>query len=812
MTISHPTMSQISTHPGTRGAALVSTAGLTLPLKETRIRTEAQGGIARVHLVQSFVNTGSEPLRVSYLLPLPEKAAVSGFSFELDGHVTRGVVQRREDARANFEEALLEGRSAAILEEESSTLFRQEVGNVPAGAEIVVTVELDQKLSWQAAAGAWEWRFPTVVAPRYQRPEISDAEVERTKVQVADLPAGAHLRAQARLDLRIRDERSGEVASPSHRFRMSDLSGAAGHGVQVSFLDADGEGDAGVPLDRDIVLRWPVAQAAPGVSLSVEPAMVGDASGLFGLLTLVPPARPQRTIPRDLIVLLDTSGSMSGEPLAQAVEVVSTLVDSLGEHDRLELLEFSSSVSRWKRGPRTATPRRRASAKRWLQSLRASGSTDMHGAILESLSLLGPESQRQVLVVTDGLIGGERQLVHDIVEKLPPACRVHTLGIGHGVNRTLTAGAALAGRGIEQIVAPGEDPAAAKTELMASMHQPVLVDLQIGGSGVHELATGPLDVYAATPSLIPVRLETDANGKPAGTIVIQGRTAEGTWKRTLEIAGADTGSGANAALFARERVQQLETFDFRERPVSDTEADIERLGLDFQIATRRTSWVAISASRTVDPNRPTQTLEMPHELGAGLSAEGLGLRAPMGASWDIDGTEGAFGGGPPASVAKPKRARSLPQKAKKQRRDMDTPMAAGQASQSPLDPSMPEFTPLEEMEREEFDERSKAGEDDFSELIELIARVLLHKDGRLVISFQAPADLVWTDLASITVEYEDGSTAAVTLEPAGSTSGPVASGTEIRMVLQGLPRNAASPVALVHVQGPAPLRLSLLKK
>ncbi|WP_419190936.1 VIT domain-containing protein [Saltatorellus ferox] len=796
-------MSQISTAACSRGAALVSTEGQSLPLGETRIETEAQGGIARVKLVQSFVNTGSEPLRVSYLLPLPEKAAVSGFSFELDGQVTRGVVQTREDARANFEEALLEGRSAAILEEESSTLFRQEVGNVPAGAEIVVTVELDQKLIWQAAAGAWEWRFPTVVAPRYQRPEIPDAEVERVKVQVADLPAGEHLGTRARLDLRIRDERSGEVASPSHRFRVSDLSGAAGTGV--SFLDAEGEGGAGVPLDRDIVLRWPVAAAAPGVSLSVESAKVGEASGLYGLLTLVPPAQPKRTIPRDLIVLLDTSGSMSGEPLAQAVAVVSALIDSLGEDDRLELLEFSSSVSRWKRGARQATPRKRASAKRWLQSLQASGSTDMHGAILESLSLLGPESQRQVLVVTDGLIGGEKQLVHDVVKRLPAACRVHTLGIGHGVNRTLTAGAALAGRGVEQIVAPGEDPSSATRELLASMNQPILVDLKISGGAVRETAIGPMDVYAGTPSLIPVRLETDAKGRPKGKIVIEGRTADGVWKRTLDVSAAAAGSGANAALFARERVQQLETFDFRARSSTATDAEIERLGLDYQIATRRTSWVAISEARTVDPNEPTRSVEMPHELGAGLSAEGLGLRASLRFVRDVEGAGGMQYGAMPASAPVPLSRRDRPKKSKrplmdeKSKMEFDDDLRNARLSipASPAD--------------EDRDELASALEPMKELLLELIARVLLHKDGRLVVSFQAPDDMVWVDVGPITVEFEDGSVHAVNLELAGSTSGPVASGAEIRMVLTGLPEAPNASAIRVYVAGKTSIQLNLQK-
>lgn len=792
-----------------RGARLVSATGEALPLTGTRITADAQGGIARVHLVQTYVNRGETPLRVSYLLPLPEKAAVSGFSFELNGEVTRGVIQRREDARAAFEEALIEGRSAAILEEESSTLFRQEVGNLPAGAEISITVEVDQKLTWHTAKGAWEWRFPTVVAPRYQGPAVSDEKVQRTEVHVADLPKGSHLAAGARLDLRILDERSGRLESPSHSFRSSEDSegpGTSSHAeTSVTFLgggESAREEDASVPLDRDIVVRWPVASAAePGLRLCVDRTRMNGENGAFGLITVVPPTQPPRSVPRDLIVLLDTSGSMGGEPLDQAVEVVSALVDSLGERDHLELLEFSSSVSRWKRGPKAASASAKKSAKRWLRSLRASGATDMHGGILEALALLGPEAQRQVLVVTDGLIGGEEQLVHDIASRLPGACRVHTLGIGHGVNRTLTAGAARAGRGLERIVAPGENPADACAELLTVMERPVVVDLDVDGSEGVELATGPLDVFAASPSLIPVRLDVDASGHPTGFVRLRGRTAEGTWTATLDVAGAPEGSGANAALFAREKVQELETFGPVNSSASETDSQIEALGLAFQIATRRTSWIAITDGRTVDPRVPTRNVEMPHELGACLSAEGLGLRHSTGRlreasvlgyiSADMESAGGMAPSGAvaPAPAPMPKPASRSRGKLQKKSREF--------------------FRPLRRRE-EGFETDDLAPMDEEQEgLLTVQARIVLSDKGRLVIVFEAPCDLPWSDISALEVELSDGRAVLASLDPAGSTSGTVPSGSEVRMVLRDLPElGPLSPVAIV-VTTPMALRLTL---
>ncbi len=799
MTIQLAPMSQNLTTPQVaRGASLVSVEGLTLPLRETKIEASAQGGMARVRLSQTFVNPGKEPLRVSYLLPLPAKAAVSGFSFELDGAVTRGVVKTREDARTQFEEALLEGRSAAILDEESATLFRQEVGNVPAGAEIVVSMEVDQKLSWLGASGAWEWRFPTVVAPRYHGSTVPDAEVRKVHAHVADLAEGEHLSPRAQLELNVLDDGARDLSSASHALRSHDLGAAL---TRVMF-QGDGDGSpAGVPLDRDIVVRWTVAQPQPGVSVSVDAAVVGGTEGAFALVTVVPPMEPQRTIARDLIVLLDTSGSMSGEPLAQAVEVVSALVDTLGPNDRLEMLEFSSSVHRWKRGAVAATPRKRASALRWLQSLKASGCTDMHGAIRESLAVLGAESQRQVIIVSDGLIGGERQLVDDIARNLPAACRVHTLGIGHGVNRTLTAGAARAGRGIEQIVAPGEDTSAAIAELRASTDRPVLVDLKVSGSAALESACPAFDVYAGTPSLIPVRFHSNRKEAAETTITVEGRTAEGFWSRTIELATAQEGSGANAVLFARERVDQIEAVESVHRPAADIDEDLERLGLDFQIATRRTSWVAVSSEATVDPTQATRRVEMPHELAAGLSAEGLGLRSPM---MDLELAAPLPVGSPPPPAAAPEaRAASTSHPS----------ILGGLGSERRRLKKTKKEDMLNRIEKASFEDAEELDDAleslDAPQALELDAQIVLDSEGRLVITWTIPHDIEWKNLGPIHLELEDGSRTLVSFDPSASTSGSVQAGTTLRLALLDVPGDTALARRFVVIDHPLSLRLRL---
>ncbi|MCB1774523.1 MAG: hypothetical protein KDI88_12970, partial [Gammaproteobacteria bacterium] len=149
------------------GARLFTNDGTRdLPLRATRLRARACGGFARVILEQWFANPWNEPLVVTYALPLPHDGAVSGFAFTIGSRRVVGEVDTLEEARSRFEQAMVQGRSAGLLEQERGSLFTQQLGNIPPGEDIVAEITIDQPLAW-LDGGAWEWRFPLVVAPRY---------------------------------------------------------------------------------------------------------------------------------------------------------------------------------------------------------------------------------------------------------------------------------------------------------------------------------------------------------------------------------------------------------------------------------------------------------------------------------------------------------------------------------------------------------------------------------------------------------------------------------------------------------------------
>ncbi len=612
------------------GGRLVGIDGRSLPLRSVALRGDAAGGLGRIVLEQRFQNPYPDPLRVTYQVPLPPDAAVSGYSFRIGERRVVGEVDRLVAARERFEQALAEGRTAGLLEQDRSSLFTQEIGNIPPGAEVAAELVIDQRLRW-LEEGAWEWRFPTMVAPRYLGAERHVPDAGRVSVDVADGP----MAVAASLALTIRETlptpsshrgegrvRGQEPESPSHAIAIA---GAAGT-IEVTLAD-DGRG----ALDRDLVVRWPAAQ--PDVAALLDTGRPAEdrahADAAYGLLTLTPPRPDERRggLPRDLIVLLDMSGSMAGQPLTQARRVVARLVETLGDADRLELIAFADRPTRWKARPVPATAAARQDAIAWLDGLEAGGSTEMGSGLAEALRPLRPEAQRQVVLVTDGEIGFESEIVGMVARDLPPGSRLHTVGVGPAVNRTLTGGAARAGRGAEIVVGLDEDPLPTVARLVARLEAPLLTELEVSGSALLDCAPARLpDVCAAAPVLVALRL------RPAGGgLRIAGRLGGKPWEEQVGVppVTAGTGNAAVPALYGREAVEDLE-MRRAAGGTGDLDRRIERLGLAFQIATRLTSWVAVSEEATVDPRQPTRRERIPQALPEGLSAEGLGLRGrPM---------------------------------------------------------------------------------------------------------------------------------------------------------------------------------------
>ena len=228
-------------------------------------------------------------------------------------------------------------------------------------------------------------------------------------------------------------------------------------------------------LDRDLVLRWSAAQQEVGVRV-VEGRGLPSDDGRYVLITLTPPAAVRKGLSRDLTILIDASGSMARKPIGRAKIVAEQLLNSLDPEDRFEVLAFSDHVTRLVPEPVEASAENIRTALAAIEKLQAGGSTEMTRAIVEALRPLRPDSQRQVILITDGYIGFEGEVVGEVLRLLVPGARLHTVGIGSAPNRTLTRGAARVGRGVEILVGDDDDARAASRRLLRATVRPVLTE------------------------------------------------------------------------------------------------------------------------------------------------------------------------------------------------------------------------------------------------------------------------------------------------------------------------------------------------
>jgi Ca-activated chloride channel family protein len=585
----------------------VSPAGHALPLRGIALTAEALGGIARTRLRQHFSNAHPDPLELTYTFALPADGAVSGYEIRAGSRIIAGRVERRTEAREQYEAARLEGRTAALVEQERPNVFTQSLGNIPALTDVHVELTIDQPLGWIPRFG-WEWRFPTVVAPRYLGAEGAVPDAERVTVDVVN---GATSPTAALL-LTIGDDSPAAPTSPTHGIHVGDRT------VTLA---------SGAALDRDIVVRWPMPGQTPGGTLRTARSSGGGTASdaVYGLLTIVPPVETREALRRDLVLLLDVSGSMQGQPLDHLKSIVTTLIDTLGDNDRLEMVAFSSGQVRYQSRPVSTTAAERSRACAWIRALSAGGGTEMIRAIAEALRPLHLDAARQVVVVTDGLIGFETAAVRAIRDGLPQGSRLHAVGVGSASNRAFLRSASRAGRGVEILVDLDEPAAQGAERIVAATRQPVVSDVVLEGSALQGRAPRLQDLLMGSPVVAPVRLRPDG-----GTLVVRGRTAHGPWEQRIDVHDAPPGPLAEAipALWAREAIEDLELELACGGDRADVDRRIEELALRHSVSSRLTSWVAISQQPDVDPRQPVRVERIPQALPYGTSAEGVGLVTP----------------------------------------------------------------------------------------------------------------------------------------------------------------------------------------
>ncbi len=324
----------------------LETARGGLPLQRLAVAGRITGLLYRLTVTQTFVNVHGEPLEATYIFPLPARAGVTRFRLQVGERIIDGVLKERGAARAEYDQAIEQGHRAAIAEEERPEVFTMRAGNIPPGEAVTVELELAGPLA--VTDGEATFRFPLAVAPRYipgvpldgpgvglgtalDTDAVPDASRISPPVLLPGQPNPVHL--SFRLELDPAGLPLSDLRASLHTLRLSQN----GEGVQVVELTPGAE-----RLDRDVILRFRVGDGVIGAGLSVYRHADGATTGL---LTVIPPAAlPASFRPRDVVVVLDRSGSMGGWKMTAARRAAGRIIDALTGRDRFGIILFDDQL------------------------------------------------------------------------------------------------------------------------------------------------------------------------------------------------------------------------------------------------------------------------------------------------------------------------------------------------------------------------------------------------------------------------------------------------------------------------------------
>ena len=619
-----------------QGTLLLKSKGETLavPAVATDAEIKVSGIVARAVVRQTYRNPYDAWFEGIYVFPLPENAAVDHLRMKVGERVIEGDIKERQAARAQYEQAKSSGQRAALVEQERPNMFTTSVANIPPRGEITVEIEYQQTLRHDS--GSVSLRFPMVVGPRYIPGTPSEGRGHGWSPNTDQVPDAARItppvlnpdkhaptnpvHLKVVLDAGVPLAR---VDSPYHPIVMRETDG----GSRIVELAA-GE----VPANKDFELTWtPAAGHVPQAALFSE--LRGDKH--YALLMVLPPAKEVAAarLPREVIFVIDTSGSMSGSSLVQAKEALELAVSRLAEQDSFNVIEFNSYAKALYPEARPANAGNRGRAVEFVRRLQSQGGTEM--ALALNLALNGRENPgrvRQVIFLTDGAVGNEDGLFKLIQDKLGDS-RLFTVGIGSAPNSHFMTKAAQSGRGTFTYIGRIEEVKEKMGQLFAKLESPVLKGIELAWPGAAEAWPKRVpDLYLGEPIVVSAALD-----KMQGELRITGLRGDVSWQATLPLDGARSGRGMGV-LWARAKIASLVDSLRDGAKEDDVREAVVDVALAHHLVSKYTSLVAVDKTPLRPADAALKSGAVPTNLPEGWEFEKVFGELPQGATdsrWNL---------------------------------------------------------------------------------------------------------------------------------------------------------------------------------
>ncbi len=548
------------------------------------------GLINHVVVKQRYQNPHPFAVNARYVFPLPDESAVHAMQMQIGERIITGNITLKQQAEQQFEQAQKQGKRAALVRQQRANIFSTDVANLGAGEEIEITLQYQEIIGFRD--GVFSLRFPTTITPRYE-PLTADLQQTVNTEKKFEPTTDTEQVASAWLKPVFYHAKSQESDASLNLAISMDI------GLELSYINANLDGmqvdnpsfgryqlslNRDIPMDRDFQLTFKPLDKAHSQAAFFTETVAGQE---YGLLMLVPPSdhfTSQARLLREMVFVVDTSGSMHGQSMEQARQALFYALSLLDENDSFNVIGFDNEVSLLSDTPMIANDFNIRRAERFIYGLQADGGTEIAKALTQVLD--GKQHDgfvRQVVFLTDGSVGNETQLFKQIQSDLGDS-RLFTVGIGSAPNSFFMTRAADIGRGTFTFISSTSQVQPKMQLLFDKLAHPAVTELTLeGDKAALEYWPSPLpDLYFSEPVLVAMKLDGSQH------LTLKGQTNTGPMTINLATANAANGEGI-ARLWARQKIKSLLLYNEKDA----VRAEVEALALQHHLLSPFTAFIAV---------------------------------------------------------------------------------------------------------------------------------------------------------------------------------------------------------------------------
>ncbi|MDQ2045596.1 marine proteobacterial sortase target protein [Pseudoalteromonas sp. 20-92] len=577
------------------------------------------GLINHVVVTQTYQNENPFAVNARYVFPLPDESAVHAMTMRIGERVIKGQIDKKVEAEKKYEEAKKAGKQAALVRQQRANMFITNVANIGPGEQVIIELEYQEIIDY--SSGTFAIRFPTTITPRYH---AISGEVEvstQNQAHVNPLPTGwlspvYSIKSSTQNDsvpssqfsLNINIDVGLELVDINSKFHNVDVQNTAFGQYKIALNETNA-------VNRDFVLEFkPLQKEQAQAAFFTQQFENGDR---YGLAMLMPPGdhftQTQR-LPREMVFVIDTSGSMHGQSMEQAKKALFYALSLLDSDDSFNIIGFDNIVTPMSDKPLIASDFNLRRAERFIYSLEADGGTEIQGALNAVLD--GSEFDgfvRQVVFLTDGSVSNEDALFKNIQSKLGDS-RLFTVGIGSAPNSFFMRRAADIGKGSFMFIGSTSEVQPKMQQLFDKLAHPAITNLALSDESGNSLDFWPSplpDLYFGEPIMVAIKLNNAKN------VVLAGQTAQGPLSIKLSTQNSSNAQGI-AKLWARQKIKSLLLYNEQ----STVKDEVQELALTHQLLSPFTAFIAIEQ---------TQIKEVADQTAQATNAvpQGMAMRLPQ---------------------------------------------------------------------------------------------------------------------------------------------------------------------------------------